>query len=63
MYIASFYEKEYGVQIVNNTFMNVVRDLRNAAAHSNCILNKMTERIDSTKQINCEISNFMQGYA
>ena len=60
MYFASFYEKEYGVQIVNNTFMNVVRDLRNAAAHSNCILNKMTERIDSTKQINCEISNFIK---
>ena len=60
MYFASYYEKEYGVQIVNNIFMNVVRDLRNAAAHSNCILNKMTERIDSTKQINCEISNFIK---
>ena len=54
-------EKEYGVQIVNNTFMNVVRDLRNAAAHSNCILNKMTERIDNTKQISSEISEFIKG--
>ena len=41
--------------------MNVVRDLRNAAAHSNCIINKMTERIDNTKQINSEISKFIKG--
>lgn len=40
--------------------MNTVRDLRNAAAHSNCILNKMTERIDSTKQINSDLSNFIK---
>ena len=40
--------------------MNIVRDLRNASAHSNCILNKMTERIDSTKQINSEISEFVK---
>ena len=60
MYFVSFYEKEYNVHIVNNIFMNVVRDLRNAAAHSNCILNKMTERIDNTKQINYEISQFVK---
>ena len=61
LYFCSFYEKEYGVQIVNNKFMNTVRDLRNAAAHSNCILNKITERIDSTKQIDSDLSNFIKG--
>lgn len=61
MYFCSFYEKTYGVQIVNNTLMNTVRDMRNAAAHSNCILNKMTERIDSTKQVHSDISNFIKG--
>lgn len=60
IYFCSFYEEIYGVQIVNNMFMNTVRDMRNAAAHSNCILNKMTERIDSTKQVNSEISNFIK---
>lgn len=50
----------YGISIVNNMLMNTVRDMRNAAAHSNCILNKMTERIDSTKQINSDISNFVK---
>lgn len=41
--------------------MNIVRDVRNAAAHSNCLLNKITERIDATKQVNSEISNFIRG--
>lgn len=61
LYFCSFYEKTYGTQIVNNTLMNTVRDVRNAAAHSNCLLNKMTEKIDPTKQVNSEISNFIKG--
>lgn len=61
LYFCSFYEKEYDVKIVNNTLMNTIRDLRNASAHSNCILNKMTEKIDSTKQVNSDISNFIKG--
>lgn len=60
LYFCSFYEEVYGVQIVNNKFMNTVRDLRNAAAHSNCILNKITERIDATKQVDSELSNFIK---
>lgn len=60
LYFCSFYENIYGVQIVNNALMNTVRDVRNAAAHSNCLLNKMTERIDSTKQVNNDISNFIK---
>lgn len=60
IYFCSFYEEIYGDPIVNNMFMNTVRDMRNAAAHSNCILNKMTEKIDSTKQVNSEISNFIR---
>lgn len=61
LYFCSFYEKIYGVQIINNKLMNTVRDVRNAAAHSNCLLNKMTEEIDSTKQVNNEISSFIIG--
>lgn len=60
LYFCSFYEEVYGVKIVNNTLMNTVRDMRNAAAHSNCILNKMTERIDSTKQVNSDVTNFIK---
>ena len=61
LYFCSFYEKIYGVQIINNKLMNTVRGVRNAAAHSNCLLNKMTEKIDSTKQVNNEISSFIIG--
>lgn len=61
LYFCFFYEKIYGVQIINNKLMNTVRDVRNAAAHSNCLLNKMTEKIDSTKQVNNEISSFIIG--
>ena len=61
LYFCSFYEKIYGVQIINNKLINTVRDVRNAAAHSNCLLNKMTEKIDSTKQVNNEISSFIIG--
>lgn len=61
LYFCSYYQETYGVQIVNNVLMNTVRDLRNASAHSNCVLNKMSERIDSTKQVNSDISNFVKG--
>ena len=60
LYFCSFYKEIYGVEMVSNTLMNTVRDMRNAAAHSNCLLNKMTERIDSTKQINHAISMFIR---
>lgn len=60
LYFCVFYEEEYGIKIINNTLMNTVRDLRNAAAHSNCLLNKMTERLEVTKQVNSEVSNFIK---
>ena len=61
LYFCSFYEDAYKKKIINNKLMNTVRDVRNAAAHSNCLLNKMTEKIDSTKQVNNEISSFIIG--
>lgn len=58
--LCAFYEKVYGKTIVNSRLMNDVRDLRNAAAHSNCLINKMAERIDKTKQPAYEITNFIK---
>lgn len=60
LFLCSFYKDVYGVQIVNNKLMNTVRDIRNAAAHSNCLINKMTERIDVTKQPDSEITLFVK---
>lgn len=64
LYFCYFCEERYKVKIANKALMNTVRDVRNASAHSNCLLNKMTERIDSTKQVNSELTKFvgaMQG--
>lgn len=60
MYLCTFYKQLYGVTIINNKLMNTIRDIRNAAAHSNCLINKMTERLDATKQPNSEITNFVR---
>lgn len=60
LYFCSFYEETYGCKIINNNLMNTVRDLRNASAHSNCLLNKMAEKLDSTKQPHSDITNFVK---
>lgn len=59
LYLCQFCEDRYDVKIVNHRLMNTVRDMRNAAAHSNCLLNKMTEKIDATKQVQSAVSNFV----
>ena len=61
LYFISFYEKLYGETIINNSLMNTIRDLRNACAHSNCLLNHLSQEIDSTKQANSAITQFVKG--
>lgn len=60
LHFCNFYEKTYNDSIVNNKLMNTIRDLRNAAAHSNCILNQMTTKIDMGKQPDNEITSFLK---
>lgn len=57
-YLCEFYNQLYKEQIVNNRFMNTVRDIRNASAHSNCLINKLFE--PKTQQTDILISNFVQ---
>lgn len=57
-YLCEFYNQLYKEQIVNNKFMNTVRDIRNASAHSNCLINKLFE--PKTQQTDILISNFVQ---
>lgn len=60
LHLCSFYERTYNVSIIpDNKFMNTVRDFRNASAHSNCLLNHVTERMDSTKQPDVTITTFI----
>jgi len=46
-YLCDFYNNVYGVELIKNKFMNDVRDLRNAAAHSNCIINRLFDEINA----------------
>lgn len=59
LYLCNTYKKEYNIAIVNNNLMNVIRDLRNAAAHSNCIINKLTEKMDAGKQPHIAVTQFI----
>ena len=59
-YLIAFYDELYSDQIVNNKFMNIVRDIRNAAAHSNCLINKLFEPLSSGQQIDSTISNYIK---
>lgn len=61
-YLCEFYKELYGEEIIDNKFMNLVRDLRNASAHSNCLINKLSKTIqgvpdkrilDFVKQLQC----------
>lgn len=58
--LCAFFDETYGAKIVDSKLMNEVRDIRNACAHSNCLMNNMMDKIDSTKQPNSKITNFIK---
>ena len=60
IFLYSFYGDYYSIDIVDNKSMNIVRDLRNAAAHNNCILNQIYSKIDNSKQTSSDITKFIQ---
>ena len=41
-HLCDFYKHYYGVEIADNILLNSVRDIRNAASHSNCLINVLT---------------------
>ena len=62
LHLCRFYEKTYNCSLIpNNKFMNTIRDLRNASAHSNCLMNKMTVQMEATKQPDSTITCFVKG--
>jgi abortive infection bacteriophage resistance protein len=40
-YLCELYNETYGVEIGNRILLNSVRDIRNACAHSNCLINNL----------------------
>lgn len=56
-YLCSFYNQKYNYCIVDRKLLNSVRDIRNASAHSNCLINKL--RTGDTKPVH-KIIKFVQ---
>lgn len=59
-YLIAFYDSLYSDPIVNNKFMNTVRDMRNASAHSNCLINRLFEPLSTGQQIDSTISTYIK---
>ena len=55
--LVDFYSVLYNEPIISNKFMNTVRDIRNASAHSNCLINKLFEELPATQQPDAEIKD------
>lgn len=60
LYFYEDYSKEHKRDKINNDLLNIVRDLRNASAHSNCLMNKIGEELDETKQAHNDITEFVK---
>lgn len=61
VYFCEDYMDGHGYPIMNNKLINTVRDLRNGAAHSNCLLNKVSEKLEPSKQPLTEVMDFIRG--
>ena len=59
-YLVDFYSVLYNEPIISNKFMNTVRDIRNASAHSNCLINKLFEELPATQQPDAEITEYVK---
>lgn len=61
IHLCAFYDKKYNTKILlKNKFMNTIRDLRNAVAHSNCLMNKMTEQMEDSKQPDSILTTYIK---
>jgi hypothetical protein len=56
LYFCIFYKNLYFVSFVNNI---LVRNLRNATAHSNYLINNLLDKIDDIKEPDSSITSFV----
>lgn len=54
------YSRKHGHPMMNNKLINIVRDLRNASAHSNCLMNHISEKMEESKQPHSEVIAFIK---
>lgn len=61
IHLCAYYDQSRNKDIlIDGKFMNVIRDFRNASAHSNCLLNKAVAPMESSKQPDVRIAKFVQ---
>ena len=60
-YLCEFYNTEYGYSIIDKKFLNTIRDMRNASAHSTCMINRLFDKVVSQPDI--RISNYVKAIA
>lgn len=63
IHIIQFYDLTYHDNILmSSKYINTIRDLRNACAHSNCLLNQMAKPLDETKQPDAKVTSFIKQF-
>lgn len=59
--LCSYYDETHEKNIlIEGKFLNIIRDLRNASAHSNCLLNKAAAPMEKTKQPDKRITEYVK---
>ena len=58
-YLCEFYNKTHNYEIINNKFLNTIRDMRNASAHSNCMINMLFDELEGN-QIDARIIQYVK---
>ena len=60
-YLCEFYNTKYGYSIIDKKFLNTIRDMRNASAHSTCMINRLFDKVANQPDI--RISNYVKSIA
>lgn len=66
VHICSYYDRLYGTKlfgVIDHKFINTVRDIRNAWAHNNCLLNTIPKKLPKGKQADSRIRDFVKKHS
>lgn len=66
VHLCSYYDALYGTKLfgtIDHKFINTVRDIRNACAHNNCMLNTVIKKLPKGRQADSRIRNFVRNHS
>lgn len=55
----SFYQEEYKCKIIDLELLNAIRDLRNASAHSNCLINNLRKDTNKARKAVTKVNEYV----